>query len=185
MLKKVKHGPETGSTDHEEHLHVSLRPFRSSLTPAAGCRVAHSAPCGQSADMTHTWWAPGPSSRPPNTPGHRCDSPALCEAEQNVSYSSGSCSPQSCSEADKRSGLTTYVGQRVVFDGLVSGSEEVGPLYGVGVAQLQVLLQTHPPRAHFFQGAQTQPLQVLHLYHHQTVLTGRKQSSPQFTACSL
>lgn len=78
----------------------------------------------------------------------------------------------SASEGSGRSGLTAGAVDR--FVGLVFASEEAGPLHGLGVAQVGVLLQQDVPGAHLLQGAQAEPLQVLHLHHHQTVLTERK-----------
>lgn len=137
------------------------------LTHATGCIVPHSAPCGQNVDRTHTSWAQGPNSRPLNTPDHRSDSAALCEADKNRFKFSDGRSTQL--QKVLNSGLTAGVASS--FADLVFGSEELGPVHGLGEAQVCVVLQHHMPSTHLLQRAQAKPAQVLHIYHHQTVLT--------------
>ena len=73
--------------------------------------------------------------------------------------------------------LTTDTGGRIVphVDGLVTGSEEAGPLFASIVAELDIVPQDDPPSAHLLQGAQTQPAEVLRFHHCQTVLTREKR----------
>lgn len=68
--------------------------------------------------------------------------------------------------------LTADAGGGVALDcdGLIAGSEEAGPLPGVGVAELGVILQHHLPSTHLPQRAQPQPAQVLGSHHHKAVL---------------
>ena len=54
---------------------------------------------------------------------------------------------------------------------------------GSGVAQLGVVLQHHPAGAHLLQRAQTEPAQVLHPHHRQTVLTGEERHKPGQNLC--
>lgn len=75
-------------------------------------------------------------------------------------------------QKELNSGLTAGVASR--FADLVFGFEELGPVHGLRVAQVWVVLQRHVPSTHLLQWAQAKPAQVLHLHHHQTVLTERR-----------
>ncbi len=71
--------------------------------------------------------------------------------------------------ADVRGSVVAYA------DGLVSGSEEAGPLVRLGVAELRVITQHHPPGTHLLQRAQTEPAQVLRSHYRQTMLPGENR----------